>query len=404
MRMFLRLSAAAMILAMTCITTSASAQVNGLLTSNRLSLGDCDAGCDVSCESACDTGCDGCGCATGCSCGLSIGECCLGEEYKLFGTSCRGIEVGGWTQIGYHNLSNGKFNSHPDRLNLHQQWLYAEKVADGSDCNWDWGFRVDAVYGVDAQDTQAFGHQANTDWDNDWDHGIYGFALPQAYVEVARGDLSIKAGHFFTLIGYEAVMAPANFFYSHAYTQYNSEPFTHTGAYATYKVNNCVTTYAGWTQGWDTGFDKDSQGNNFLGGVSLQLLDNLNMTYMVTAGNLGSRGKGYSHSLILDAALTQKLNYVIQSDLVDTDLVGNEDQVGINQYLIYSVSDCVGIGTRMEWWKNNGSSAYEWTTGINYRPHANVVIRPEVRYDWGTASAATAQKKVTFGIDGILTF
>ena len=47
---------------------------------------------------------------------------------------------------------------------------------------------------------------------NNFDHGIYGFALPQVYGEVAMGDLSVKMGHFFTIIGYEVVTAPDNFF------------------------------------------------------------------------------------------------------------------------------------------------------------------------------------------------
>ena len=28
------------------------------------------------------------------------------------------------------------------------------------------------------------------------------------------------------------------------------------------------------------------------------------------------------------------------------------------------------------------TSFYEFTGGINYKPHANVVVRPEIRYDW----------------------
>ena len=61
------------------------------------------------------------------------------------------------------------------------------------------------------------------------------------------GDLSIKAGHFFTLIGYEVVGATGNFFYSHAFTMNNSEPFTHTGVLGTYDLGDGYTSYFGWT-------------------------------------------------------------------------------------------------------------------------------------------------------------
>ena len=64
---------------------------------------------------------------------------------------------------------------------------------------------------------------------NGFDHGIYAWALPQAYAELADCDVSVKLGHFYTPVGYEVVTSPDNFFYSHAFTMYNSEPFTHTG-------------------------------------------------------------------------------------------------------------------------------------------------------------------------------
>jgi len=83
--------------------------------------------------------------------------CCAAED--------NGITLGGWVQMGYHNgvtpnaaapFDAGSFNNHPNRVNLHQGWLYAEKVADGSN-GLDFGFRADVMYGVDAADTQSFG-------------------------------------------------------------------------------------------------------------------------------------------------------------------------------------------------------------------------------------------------------
>ena len=145
------------------------------------------------------------------------------------------------------------------------------------------------MYGIDANDTQAFGNpNGSWDFDNGFDHGSYGWAIPQAYFEVALGDsLSIKAGHFYTLVGYEVVTAPDNFFYSHAMTMYNSEPFTHTGVLATAGMGDNVTLYGGWTLGWDTGFDQLNNGSSFLGGVGLTLTDDAAVTYIATAGNFG---------------------------------------------------------------------------------------------------------------------
>ncbi len=371
----------------------------------------------------CDTvPCDGFGCdSTGCDscylyegCGLSLQDALCGE--------CPSFEIGGWIQSGYHNRSTGLFNNRPGKYAMHQGWLYAEKVADGSN-GLGFGFRADFMYGIDAGDTQSFGNE-NGEWDfsNGWDHGAFGFAMPQLYAEVASGDWSMKVGHFYTLLGYEVVTAPDNFFYSHAFTMYNSEAFTHTGALSTYNVSDNFTVYSGWTLGWDTGFDQYKQfgqrGSNWLGGYSFNVGDNVTFTHIITAGDFGAIGDGFSQSVVVDIAVTDKLNYVIQSDIlnsesavfaqgIQTGLQNGHETVGINQYLLYSVNDCVGVGGRFEWWKNDGVSIYSITGGINYKPTPNVTLRPEVRYQWdpGTYnSGIDSEGDAIFGVDAIWTF
>ena len=372
------------------------------------------------CEPTCglpSSGCTGphatptCGCR-GCNRQPSCGLCWeLGDAFSLWDTmlgdcaECCPWDIGGWVSTGYHDRSTGLFNSHPNRLNVHQGWLYLERTPDTETKQIDWGFRADVVYGVDAADTQAFGNNPGRwDFQNGFDRGAgFGWALPQVYGTLATENVSLQVGHFFTLIGYETVTAPNNFFYSHAYTMYNSEPFTHTGALATINATEDVTVYGGWTLGWDTGFDQFGDGNSFLGGLGLALTEDVALTYMTTFGDLGWRGDGYSHSVVLDATLTEKLNYVFQSDLVRVENVGTgkNDDIGINQYLFYDVCDTMALGARAEWWKTDGTSFYEVTTGVNFRPFANFVIRPEMRYDW---SPSTDLSAATFGIDMVTTF
>ncbi len=333
------------------------------------------------------------------------------------------VTIGGWSQWGYTNRSDGVFNTYQDHFQAQQQWLYVEKVADGSE-GMDYGFRMDLMYGTDAANTQAFGNDPGTyDFQNGWDHGEYGWALPQLYGEIAMGDVSVKAGHFYTLLGYEVVGAPGNFFYSHAFTMNFSEAFTHTGVLASYAASDDVTLYGGWTLGWDTGFNQFGGGNSFLGGASVQIFDELNATYILTAGNLGWLGDGYTHSVVLNYAITDKLNYIAQSDLVTTNVDAIADggstyhTIGINQYLIYWMSDRVGFGGRAEWWKANGISYYETTLGFNYKPCANLVVRPEVRYQWSPAGNGFSDMKhgsnpaglpldegAIIGVDAIFTF
>lgn len=354
--------------------------------------------CAPGMDSACDAG-------MGCD-SLECESCYLFDtDFALQNMLCEDspYSIGGWYQIGYHNRTTGLFNDRPGRFQTHQAWLYAEKAADGSE-GLDWGFRADLMYGIDAGDTQAFGNPDDS-WDfGTMDHGAYGWAIPQLYAEVAMGDLSVIAGHFYTLLGYEVVTAPDNFFYSHAFTMYNSEAFTHTGVLATYSASDDVTLYGGWTLGWDTGFDQKDGGSSFLGGASIGLTDDLSATFITTIGNFGDIGEGYSHSIVLDYAVTDKLNYVFQSDFLTAD---DSESYGINQYLLYSINDCWGVGGRAEWYKSDGNSIYALTGGVNYRPSQNLVIRPEIRYQWDPESAnygLDTDGDAIFGIDAILTF
>ncbi|SMP51404.1 Putative beta-barrel porin-2, OmpL-like. bbp2 [Neorhodopirellula lusitana] len=382
-----------------------------------------ECGCEVACggDTCCDSGCDS---AAGCGILGGLGDCgdCGADPCSLFGDVGHGITVGGWAQLGYHTAALPLFNSRPDELQLHQGWLYAEKAIDTS-CGFDIGGRIDYVYGTDGPDTQAFGID-NDHWDNGWDNGgDYGHALPQAYVEMGYGDLSVKMGHFFTIIGWEVVGAPDNFFYSHAYTMYNSEPFTHTGALATYNVSDDISVWGGYTTGWDSGFEDN--GDSFLGGASLGLTDDITMIYATTFGRFNERQgsaegaeSGYMHSLIFDVAVSDNLQYVFQSDVLDSEYADGttaRSTFGINQYLMYTLNDCTAVGARFEWYDanegiyNSDNDIYALTTGINYKPHSNVMLRPELRWDWVDGDSTGIlenddDNQFSFGMDSIFLF
>jgi len=377
-------------------------------------------GC-ATCESAAP--CGDCGCSSnGCQLGSRLGNRPELEDAKtLFGNGCEEpwLNLGGWVQGGYHTDDNNLFNSNPDRFNFHQAWFFAEKVATSEAGELGLGFRFDGMYGTDANDTQSFGNQ-NAVWDTAPGFtrgGGYGWALPQAYLELAKGDWNVKVGHFYTLIGYEVVTAPDNFFYSHAMTMYNSEPFTHTGVLASKSINDDTTVYGGWTLGWDTGFDQFDGGSNFLGGFSTALGEYTNMTYMTTIGDFGARGsQGYMQSLVFDMTLTENLNYVVQSDYLNVGSTG-EDTFGINQYLFRTINERLSVGSRLEWWKADSLTGYapyggtvpatgnlsywNYTSGLNYKINSNLVVRPEYRRDW--SEGADYQENV-FGIDFVMTY
>jgi hypothetical protein len=332
--------------------------------------------------------------------------CQLGEPFRLFGTTPRGTQVGGWWQSGYHTDDDGLFNVHDDRPRLHQAWLYAENKADRC-CQWDVGFRFDLVYGVDGSDLQAFGNPpaGNPDgWDNDWDYGIYGWALPQAYLEVARGGHSIIGGKFFSPMGVESLMSPQNFFYSHSFSRYYIQPFSMTGGLSRFDFSPELRLINGVTTGWDTGFDQTNSGMNYIGGFEYVPCAPINVRYYVSAGNTGFRGDGWTHSLALDLMLTKKLNYILEGNLQNLDTT---DQYSMVNYLLYRFNPCLAVGSRLEWFVSDrftgrDNSTYSWNAGINFRRNANMMVRPEVRVDWG--AGAVDRGEAIFATDFIFTF
>ena len=356
------------------------------------------------------------------------GHDCGGEPWHLFSQdNGHGIIAGGWINAGIMlNATNNNVRNDPvpfsnpsGELLGNQTWGYVEKVADNGGSGWAWGARFDAVFGADGPDTQAFGDGG---WDFGWNSGgEYGTAIPQLYAEVQYNDLSVKVGHFYTIMGYEVVQAPGNFFYSHAYTMTYGEPFTHTGILAEYAHDADTTLWAGYTMGWDSGFENEFDAHTFLGGISRQLTDDINVAYTVNAGRYGNGigpagnlGDIFMHSLVVDVQLTNRLNYVFLHDMGINSVPGvginsvpgvgsfgnlnSAEWYGVTQYLLYRINDCLKAGMRFEWFDdadglristvndgNNDLHFFGATLGLNWTPTPNILIRPEFRFDW-TAS------------------
>jgi len=369
---------------------------------------------------ACDDifpGADGCGTRQFFGNGkpFDLGETLLGPESDW--------DLGGWVSFGFSTANDGVFATYPGHFQNNQTNIFVEKIADGSR-GIGFGGRVDVMYGTDASNTQSFGnHPGQFDFHNNY--GVYDWAIPQLYAEVAYEKLSVKLGHFYTLLGYQVVPSTGNFFYSIPYTFNFGEAFTHTGALATYQATDRVTVYGGYTLGWDTGFDQLNGGSSFLGGTSIQVIDDLTVTYILTAGNLGWIGNGYSHSVVVDYVINDKWEYVVQSDLDSMNNSPNGSAgagthysaIGVNQYLFYTINDHLKAGARVEWWKANGTSMQEMAYGLNIRPLPNLLLRPEIRYNWSNgipgflptvapnaAALADYTNNCMFMMDAIVTF
>ncbi|MCA9270051.1 MAG: porin [Planctomycetales bacterium] len=361
-------------------------------------------------------------------------DCSVCDEdgpIHLFHETCSGIQVGGWISAGTYYNTNGNTASNANNPiafqdvfgpSLDQAWIYAEKALD-TECGCDWGFRVDYLYGADSNNTDAFGDQSAFDFR--WDSSPqYGSALPQAYVQYGCCDWNVKVGHFYTIIGYEVVGAPNNFFYTHAYTMNYGEPFTHTGVL--FEKSACcdqVTLWGGWTNGWDAYYGNHLQASTFLGGASYAISDSQTLTWACTVGDYGdgtarngvasNSGNIYMQSVVYDWQINECMEYVFQSDYGRnwdrTAGPTSAEWYGINQYFFYTLSSCYKAGLRLEWFDDadgarvlgstGSTNYYSITAGLNYTPNANIIIRPEVRYDWANGSTPFNPNAAGVGTD-----
>jgi hypothetical protein len=345
------------------------------------------------------------------------------EPWRLFCQKECGWNVYGFIAAGAATNDDASFfngpTTFPDYSDAYMNQLYVitERTVDTGGCGWDWGGRLDLLYGTDYIFTQAVGLETDDDGTPKWNSGpFYGLAMPQIYGEVAYNDLSVKLGHFYTPIGYEVVPATGNFFYTHAYTMQYGEPFTHTGALATYAYNDRTNVVAGFVNGWDN-FDRVNDTGALVAGFTWTNGDRLSIALMGIASPNEPKNVLVTdtletnrdmYSFVLSFQATDNLQYIFQHDngyqregSVFTDGANSAEWYGINQYLLYTINDCWKAGARFEWFRDDDGARvgairannplapggfagnfYALAAGLNWSPHANFIVRPEVRYDW----------------------
>jgi len=405
------------------------------------------------------------GCYDAPTCGRTCNTC-SGRSCRSCARRSHRFTFGGWIDQGvtanaYHSADrfNGPvtFNDRDGEYQFNQVWAFAEKCVDTKGCGWDFGGRVDLLYGTDHRFTMARGLEVERDFSDKWNHErFYGLALPQAYADVAFNDWTVRMGHFFTILGYETVAAPENFFYSHAYTMQYGEPFTHTGLLASYALNDQITLSGGFDRGWDNWEDNNDK-LSFLGGASWTSCDqDTSLTFAVSSGPYDNAGEWnrLMYSVVFTHQLTCRLLWVLQHDFgldnnggrtLRDNSVEDAQWYGINQYLIYNLSREWDFGVRVEWFADDDGTRvggigaphgwtlgpdvgpdtpnnrigwagdfFEVSVGLNWKPRPRITARPECRWDWyrGPRDGSnhlpydfgTRGYQFTFATDLIITF
>ncbi len=396
------------------------------------------AGCSGCCESA------RCGCQPAAP--WSLPQPCFLEK--------RNIKVGGWLQQGitfnpYHSDDgfNGPVatNDWDDKYQMNQLWMYLDRPADTGGCGWAIGGHIDMIYGTDWRFGINNGLENRI---NGFDYQRYGLVIPQAYLEVAYNNLSVKLGHFAAILDYEAVPAVRNPFYSHSYSYGYTVPQLVTGALGEYKIGEQLAIQAGFHLGWLM-FEDTNDTLDFMGGVKWSSCDErTKIAYAISVGpqdppadfnGIPGDQNRFVYSLVIQQKIGERLQYVAVHNLgteKNAPVAGNTAEwYGINQYLLYTINPCWQANLRAEWmrdddgvriagpgnipgvyaWAGRGFAGnfYDITAGLNWRPTGNLVVRPECRWDWFDGPAGPVglpfdggnkDSQFTFAIDAILTF
>lgn len=321
------------------------------------------------------------------------------------------------------------FNDRNEAM-LNQLYIIGEKTIDRETCCWNWGGRIDVLYGSDYIFTQSNGWETDLVGAPKWNGSpFYGLAIPQLYAEVGNENNSIKIGHFYTVLGYEVVPANGNFFYSHAYTMQYGEPFTHWGVLGAYKWSDEITLNYGLVNGWDA-LNRVQDDPAFLAGFTWTGCRDVLAFNMIYGNEPNITGLPYSerytHSLVYTYNISDCWQYIFQHDLgIQAANVngGAAEWYGINNYLFYTINDCWKAGFRAEWFRDDDGARvtglrpdaghpllgqafagnfYEITAGLNWTPSANLTVRGEIRYDKFSGVSTTTPGLEPYG-DGTRT-
>jgi hypothetical protein len=122
-----------------------------------------------------------------------------------------------------------------------------------------WGFGLVLTAGLDAQKNHAIGIFRDDDDAFPFRNTFKG-DLQEAYgsykFDVGSG-LTLKAGKFVTLLGYEVIESPNNLNFSRSFLFSFAIPLTHVGALATYAPFEWLSLTAGPVVGWDVANDNN---------------------------------------------------------------------------------------------------------------------------------------------------
>ena len=111
------------------------------------------------------------------------------------------------------------------------------------------------------------------------------------------------------------------------------------------KLSDCLSAIVGFTAGWDTRFDNDT-GGCLIAGTRFRPNENVDIALITCWSDQGHNGDGGLTSGVAQIQLADDLKFVFQADVLN---FGVNNEFRIVQCLFRDLTECVALGTRLEW-------------------------------------------------------
>ena len=393
---------------------------------------------------SCGTGCEEKSCLFG---GLFAQDNGCPEEKKepwnlteIFTDNCgtnhfsEGWKIGGSTVQSF----TANFSSPKDRFNgpvtwtdrsneyqLNQQWLYLERATKTDENkDWDFGGRVDALYGTNARFT------TESNFEDRWNrnHSFYGAAIPSMYLEVAWKQTKTKVGRFISPVGYNTVDLTLNPFNTIPYSYQYGQPFTHTGIWTQWQATEKLSVGGAVIRGWDN-FGTTNPNLGFMGTASYTIDENSSLAFVnfwsqepnANAASDGNTGR-YLQTIVYSHKFADKFTYIGETDFASQNSATATGRTArwysIIQYLYYQQNERLVWSAGAEWFRDEegfrvggflpnlpntaatsdtrglstarsgfAGNFFQITMGPKWSITPNMYVRPNLRLDYYDGSA-----------------
>jgi hypothetical protein len=339
------------------------------------------------------------------------------EELFLYGYLENSF-VGNLRGGGRGNVNELRFYDHDNGYTFNALELSVRK--DPSE-QYRFGYGVVVTGGLDSQKNHSLGIFRGFDDVGPFFRNTPKYDLPEAYasflVPLGSG-LTLKAGKWATLIGYEVYESPKSLNFSRSFLYTLGTPYTHTGLLASYQFTPWFGATLGFTNGWDSA----DNNNGYLrptGSFAFTPIDKLSATVNFLVGPEQNRdqmrGDRVNNRFVVDTTIlytgidrvTLAVNFDFAGEENDPALVAlgtradNDSRwSGIAAYAGYDWTKALRTVLRLEYFADpqgvrssetivpgHNVDLWELTATVEYKIWRGLVARLEYRHDEASRKA-----------------